>query len=101
MVREATRLVGSNCIPSTAINQLEMWQAETFDLATIDRELGWAEGLGMNTMLVFLHQPAVAATNTTFKSCLFFWIPCGTLTPQLGTCQRHKDGAPYDSKETE
>ncbi len=48
-------LVGSNFIPSTAINQLEMWQAGTFDLPTIDRELGWAEGLGMNTMRVFLH----------------------------------------------
>jgi hypothetical protein len=47
--------VGSNFIPSTAINQLEMWQAETFDPATIDRELGFAEGIGMNTMRVFLH----------------------------------------------
>jgi hypothetical protein len=33
-------LVGSNYIPATAINELEMWQAETFDLATIDKELG-------------------------------------------------------------
>lgn len=48
-------LVGSNFIPSTAINQLEMWQADTFDLPTIDRELGWAQSLGMNTMRVFLH----------------------------------------------
>jgi len=48
-------LVGSNFIPSTAINELEMWQADTFDLPTIDRELGWAEGLGMNCMRVFLH----------------------------------------------
>jgi hypothetical protein len=48
-------LVGSNFIPSTAINQLEMWQADTFDLPTIDRELDLAEGLGMNTMRVFLH----------------------------------------------
>jgi hypothetical protein len=47
--------VGSNFIPSTAINQLEMWQADTFDLPTIDRELGWAEALGMNSMRVFLH----------------------------------------------
>ncbi|MEN9452705.1 MAG: hypothetical protein RLZZ369_1764, partial [Pseudomonadota bacterium] len=39
-------LVGCNYAPSTAINQLEMWQADTFDLATIDRELGWAESLG-------------------------------------------------------
>src|SRR5215467_1562876 len=48
-------LVGSNYIPATAINELEMWQAETFDPATIDKELGWAERLGMTTMRVFLH----------------------------------------------
>ena len=48
-------LVGSNYIPATAINELEMWQAETFDPVTIDKELGWAEGLGMTTMRVFLH----------------------------------------------
>jgi hypothetical protein len=48
-------LVGANYTPANAINQLEMWQAETFDPARIDRELGWAEGIGMNTMRVFLH----------------------------------------------
>jgi hypothetical protein len=48
-------LVGSNYIPATAINELEMWQADTFDPARIDLELGWAQGLGMNTMRVFLH----------------------------------------------
>ena len=48
-------LVGSNFAPSTAINQLEMWQAATFDPSTIDRELGMAESLGFNTMRVFLH----------------------------------------------
>jgi hypothetical protein len=48
-------LVGANFIPADAINQLEMWQAESFDPAEIDKELGWAEGLGMNTMRVFLH----------------------------------------------
>lgn len=47
--------MGSNFIPSTAINQLEMWQADSFDLPAIDRELEWAESLGMNTMRVFLH----------------------------------------------
>jgi hypothetical protein len=51
-------LVGSNYIPATAINELEMWQAETFDPQTIDKELGWAEGLGMTTMRVFLHDLA-------------------------------------------
>lgn len=48
-------LVGANYAPATAINQLEMWQADSFDPATIDRELGWAQHLGMNTMRVFLH----------------------------------------------
>jgi hypothetical protein len=48
-------LVGCNFIPSTAINELEMWQAETFDPATIDRELGLAESLGFNSIRVFLH----------------------------------------------
>ena len=48
-------LVGSNFLPATAINELEMWQADTFDPQEIDKELGWADGLGMNTMRVFLH----------------------------------------------
>src|SRR3954463_9515503 len=48
-------LAGSNFAPSTAINQLEMWQASTFDPSTIDRELGLAESLAFNTMRVFLH----------------------------------------------
>lgn len=47
--------VGCNFIPSTAVNQLEMWQAETFDPDTIDRELGFAESIGMNTVRVYLH----------------------------------------------
>jgi hypothetical protein len=48
-------IVGSNFIPSTAVNQLEMWQKDTFDPATIDTELGYAEKLGFNSMRVFLH----------------------------------------------
>lgn len=48
-------LVGANYIPATAINELEMWQADSFDPARIDLELGWAEKAGMNTMRVFLH----------------------------------------------
>lgn len=48
-------LVGCNYIPSNAINQLEMWQAETFSPELIDKELGWAAELGFNTVRVFLH----------------------------------------------
>jgi len=59
-------LVGCNFIPSTAINQLEMWQPETFDLRTIDRELRWAESLGFNTVRVFLHDLPWRDDRTAF-----------------------------------
>ena len=48
-------LVGANYAPASAINQLEMWQADTFDPERIDKELAWASAIGMNTMRVFLH----------------------------------------------
>ncbi|MEN8251305.1 MAG: cellulase family glycosylhydrolase, partial [Bacteroidota bacterium] len=48
-------IVGANFVPSTAQNQIEMWQASTFDPVTINRELGYAEKIGMNSMRVFLH----------------------------------------------
>lgn len=48
-------LTGCNYIPHNAINQLEMWQAETFDPFLIDKELSWAADLGFNTIRVFLH----------------------------------------------
>src|SRR5215467_4575254 len=48
-------LVGSNYLPATASNELEMWQEETFDPKRIDLELGWAEAIGLNTIRVFLH----------------------------------------------
>jgi len=51
-------LVGCNFGPSTAINQLEMWQADTFDPTTIDRELGYAEQIGFTSVRVFLHHLA-------------------------------------------
>lgn len=45
---------GCNFQPSSAINQIEMWQTESWDPETIDRELGWAEELGFNVMRVYL-----------------------------------------------
>src|SRR6266536_159452 len=60
-------LTGSDYIPSTAINQLEMWQASTFDAATIDKELGWAENIGFNTIRVFLHSVAWKQDPIGFK----------------------------------
>jgi len=60
-------LTGANYIPATAINQLEMWQADSFDPATIDKELGWAEGIGFNTLRVFLHSVAWKSDPEGFK----------------------------------
>ena len=60
-------LVGANYIPANAINELEMWQAGTFDPAEIDKELGWAEGIGMHTMRVFLHDLLWAQDSAGFK----------------------------------
>jgi len=48
-------LVGSNYLPANAINELEMWQPDTFDPVRIDKELAWAQSIGLNTMRVFLH----------------------------------------------
>lgn len=59
-------LVGCNYIPATAINELEMWQESTFDTATINKELGWAASLGMNTVRVFLHDLLWKQDSTGF-----------------------------------
>ncbi|MFX0555894.1 glycoside hydrolase family 2 TIM barrel-domain containing protein [Maribacter sp. CXY002] len=63
-------LRGANFNPSTAINQLEFWQEETFDPDTIDEELGWAEAIGLNCMRVYLHHVAWEVDNSGFKDRL-------------------------------
>ncbi len=60
-------LRGSNFNPSTAINQLETWQAESFDTIAITRELGWAQDIGLNCMRVFLHHVAWEVDKGGFK----------------------------------
>jgi hypothetical protein len=74
-------LVGSNYVPASAINQLEMWQADTFDSKRIDFEMGLAEGIGMNTMRVFLHDLAYGQDPAGFKK---------RLDQFLTICSRHK-----------
>ncbi len=61
-------LVGCNFYPSTAINQLEMWQEDTFDPETINRELGWAASIGMNSVRVYLHDLAWKQDPAGFMS---------------------------------
>ena len=93
-------LVGSNYIPADAINELEMWQAESFDPKRIDLELGWAESLGLNTMRVFLHDLPwqkdregfrkridtflQIAANHHIKPLLVLFDSCWDPNPQLG-----------------
>jgi hypothetical protein len=74
-------LVGANYIPATAINQLEMWQKETFDPIWIETELNWAEDLGMNTMRVFLHDLLWKSDPDGFQ---------GRINRFLAICDRHK-----------
>lgn len=73
-------LVGANYIPASAINQLEMWQADTFDPSRIDLELGWSQKIGMNTMRVFLHDLAWDADPAGFKK---------RLDTFLSLCKKH------------
>jgi hypothetical protein len=63
-------LVGCNFLPSTAVNDIEMWQADTFDPQTIDRELGWAQDLGFNTVRVFLNYVVWESDAAGFKKRL-------------------------------
>jgi hypothetical protein len=74
-------LVGSNYIPATAINELEMWQAATFDPKRIDKELGWAQSLGLDTMRVFLHDLLWKQDPEGFKKRINIF---------LDIAQRHK-----------
>lgn len=92
--------VGCNFIPSTAINQLEMWQADTFEAAVIDRELGWAKGIGMNSARVYLHDLAYQQDPEGFlkrvdafleiadkhgiKTLLVFFDDCWLPEPKIG-----------------
>jgi len=59
-------LVGCNFSPSTAGNQLEMWQSETFDIETISKELGWSAEIGMNTIRLYLHDLLYTESPTNF-----------------------------------
>ncbi len=101
-------LTGANYIPANAINQLEMWQAPTFDSALIDHELGLAEGIGFNTMRVFLHSLAWKSDPQGFKNRMntflnvankhkiqpmfVFFDDCWNKIPQVGTQPVPKTG---------
>jgi len=79
-------LVGCNFTPSTAINQLEMWQKDTYDPNTIDRELGFAEGIGFNIVRVYLHYLVWQEDPNGFKA---------RVDNFLGICAKHKIGVMF------
>jgi Glycosyl hydrolases family 2, TIM barrel domain len=101
-------LRGCDFIPSTAINQLEMWQAESFDTATISRELGYAQSIGLNCMRVFLHHLAWQqdpegfkkrirnyldiSNGKNIKTIFVFFDDCWNETYQAGTQPAPKPG---------
>jgi hypothetical protein len=101
-------MAGANYLPRSAINQLEMWQAETFDARMIDEEFGWAEGLGFNVMRVFLHdllwqqdpqgflarfeQVLAIADRHHLRIMPVFFDSCWQPAPRLG---RQQDPRPF------
>jgi len=92
--------VGANYYPATAINQIEMWQASTWDPTTIDKELKLAQSIGMNTMRVFLHDMVWTSDEKglykrmdqflgicakyIIKPSFVFFDDCHYLEPKLG-----------------
>ena len=73
-------LSGCDYIPASAINQIEMWSEATYDPKQIDKELGWAEELGFNTMRVFLSSVVYRNDPEGLKS---------RMDDFLGICNRH------------
>ncbi|HVF93778.1 MAG TPA: cellulase family glycosylhydrolase [Sphingomonas sp.] len=100
--------VGCNFTPSYAINQLEMWQAETFDLAIIERELSLASSLGMNAVRVYLHDLLwvedaerflaridrflAAADRSGIRTMLVLFDSCWDPEPALGPQRAPREG---------
>ncbi|MGH2565031.1 MAG: 1,4-beta-xylanase, partial [Ginsengibacter sp.] len=101
-------IIGSDYITANAVNQLEMWQATTFDSAENDKELGYAENIGFNTMRVFLHSVAWKEDNEGFKKRIntflniadkhhiqimfVFFDDCWNKVPHTGTQPTPKPG---------
>jgi hypothetical protein len=95
-------LVGSNYLPADAINELEMWQADTFDPKRIDKELGWAEGIGMNTMRVFLQDQLWTQDADGFKQRIDTFLSIAAkhhIRPMLVLFDSCWDPAPHLGKQ--
>lgn len=85
-----------------------MWESATFDTATINRELGWAEAIGFNTLRVFLHDLVwendaegfkeriniflQIASHHSIKPMFVFFDDCWNPEPQYGKQPDPKPG---------
>ena len=101
-------LTGANYIPDNAINQLEMWQEDTFSPELIDKELTLAENIEFNTLRVFLHSLARKEDPDGFKKRInrflsiaqkhhiqplfVFFDDCWNATPKAGKQPTPKTG---------
>ena len=97
---------GCNFLPSTAVNSTEMWQAESFDPATIERELQLAAGLGYNTVRVFLQFMVWEADPEGHKERLEIFLRLAdaagiTMMPILFDDCRFDDRDPYPGRQDE
>ncbi|KAA0090924.1 1,4-beta-xylanase [Mycolicibacterium sp. P1-18] len=93
-------LVGANFVPFNAVNQLEMFQPQTYDIRRIDAELRMARQIGFNAMRVFLHdllwtqdrrgflrrlmQFVTIAARHAIKPLFVFFDSCWDPRPKLG-----------------
>ena len=93
-------LVGANYVTSSAVNQIEMFQAGTYDPRRIDNELRAAQIVGFNTVRVFLHdllwaqdrvgfqrrlaQFVAIAASHGIKPLIVFFDSCWDPVPRLG-----------------
>lgn len=100
--------MGCNFTPSNAVNQLEMWQIETFDLPLIEAELALAASVGMNAVRVYLHDllwihdPAgflkrieqflAVADRCGIRTMLVLFDSCWNPEPALGPQPEPKPG---------
>ena len=69
-------LVGCNFLPSSSVNQLEMFQKETFDIPTIKKEIKLASQLGFNVLRVFLHDLLWHNKKSLIKNVKIFLNIC-------------------------
>jgi hypothetical protein len=74
--RAQDRLVGANFITSDSINQLEMFQPDTYDAARIDAEMRIAGLIGLNTVRVFLHDQLWTQDRAGFQLRLAQLVGC-------------------------